>query len=172
MQAVWKAGDFAAPSSTWREPARESHPGEGLFTRACSDRQGGDGFKVQENRFSSGIGKEILSVRVVGHWHRLSWEACPGCSIPERPGWVRLWGTWSSASCSWLWQGLEQGDPWVPSNPSHSDSNSYCMFVCTSMVVLVPYIGRPLKTAEKLSNPIFLSKSIKVFKGRMISCNM
>jgi len=49
--------------------------GEGLFSRACSDR--GNGFKVKEGRFRLGIRKKFFTVRVV----RLPGEAAAAPSL-------------------------------------------------------------------------------------------
>ena len=45
--------------------------GEGLFTRACSDKTKGNGFKLEEGRFKLDVTKQIFTVRVVRHWTRL-----------------------------------------------------------------------------------------------------
>jgi len=52
--------------------------GEGLFTRACSDRTRGHVFKVKEGRFRLDIGKKFFTVRMVRHWNS---EVVPAPSL-------------------------------------------------------------------------------------------
>jgi len=45
--------------------------GEGLFTRAWSDRTRNNSFKLRGGRFRLEIMKKFFTMRVVKHWHRL-----------------------------------------------------------------------------------------------------
>jgi len=55
--------------------------GEGLFTRAWSDRTRRKSFKLKEGRFRLDIGNKFFTLRVVRHWHRLPREAADAPSL-------------------------------------------------------------------------------------------
>ncbi|PKU45523.1 hypothetical protein llap_4169 [Limosa lapponica baueri] len=55
--------------------------GEGLFTRAWSDRTGDNGFKLKEGRFIFDTRDKFFSVRVLRHWNRLPTEVVDAPSL-------------------------------------------------------------------------------------------
>jgi len=62
--------------------------GEGLFTRACSDRTRSNGFKLEEGRFRLDLRKKFFILRVVKHWHRLPREAEAAPSLAVFKAWL------------------------------------------------------------------------------------
>jgi len=55
--------------------------GEGLFTRAYSDRTRGSDFKPKKGRCRLGIRKKFFTVRVARHWNRLPKEVVAAPSL-------------------------------------------------------------------------------------------
>jgi len=72
-------GDLTAAFQYLKEACRKA--GEGLFTRACSDRTRCNGFKLKEHRFRLDIRKKFFTIRVVRHWGRLPREAVDAPSV-------------------------------------------------------------------------------------------
>jgi len=72
-------GDLRAAFRSLKGAYRKD--GEGLFTRACSDRTRGNGSKLKEGRFRLDIRKKFFPMRVMKHWPRLPREAVAAPSL-------------------------------------------------------------------------------------------
>jgi len=73
-------GDLIAAFQYLKRACRKA--GEGLFTRACSDRARENGFKLKEGKFRSDTRKMFFTMRVVRrHWNRLPREAVDAPSL-------------------------------------------------------------------------------------------
>jgi len=73
---VW--GHFRA--AFWYPKGAYKKAGEGLSTRACSDRTKGNAFKLKEGRFRLDIRNKLFTLRVVRHGNRLPREALDAAS--------------------------------------------------------------------------------------------
>jgi len=72
-------GDLIVASQPLKGPYEKD--GDGLFSRACSDRIRGNGLKLKEGRFRLDIRKNFFTERVVKQWNRLPREVVNAPSL-------------------------------------------------------------------------------------------
>lgn len=92
--------------------------GEGVFTRVCSDRTGGNSFKLKKSRFKLDIWKKFLAMNMARTWNEFPREAINPLSL-----------------CIGLtWQGFHskrlQG--WLQKGSTGAKAESMSSVVCTS----------------------------------------
>ncbi|GAB0204051.1 hypothetical protein GRJ2_002870700 [Grus japonensis] len=79
LEKRWLQGGLIAAFQYLKGAYRKD--GEGLFTRACSDRTRGNALKLKEGRFRLDIRKKFFTVRMVRHWNRLPREVVDSPSL-------------------------------------------------------------------------------------------
>ncbi|PKU49548.1 hypothetical protein llap_101 [Limosa lapponica baueri] len=72
-------GDLIAAFQYLRRAYRKD--GEILFTKVCSGRMRGNGFKLEKSRSRLDIRKKFFTMRVVDHWNRLPREVVEAPSL-------------------------------------------------------------------------------------------
>jgi len=82
---------FQYPKGTYKKA------GEGLLTRAFSDRTRGNGFKLKEGRFRLDIRNKFFTMRVVRHWNRLPREVV---AAPSLAVFKAMWD-WALSNLVW-----------------------------------------------------------------------
>jgi len=74
-------GDLVVTFQYFQYKRAYKKTGEGLFTRAFSDRTRGNPFKLKEGRFRLDMRKKFFMMRVVRHWNRLPGEVVDAPSL-------------------------------------------------------------------------------------------
>jgi len=98
--------------------------GDRVFSRACCDRTGGNGFKLKVGGFRLDIRKKVFTVRVVKPWHRLPRGVVDAPSLEAFK--ARLDGALSNLIQLKVSLLIAGGDGWtrwplkIRSNPNHS----------------------------------------------------
>jgi len=117
--------------------------GEGLFTRACSDRTRGNGSKLKEGRFRLDIRKKFFTVRVVRPWPRLPREAVAAPSLAAFK--ARLDGALSNLGW-WKTSLLMAGglEPYVLEGPFQPKPLYDSMILPTGVFPFAPQCSSPL----------------------------
>ncbi|KAK4807145.1 hypothetical protein QYF61_018486 [Mycteria americana] len=115
-------GDLIAAFQYFKGAHRKE--GDRHFSKACSDRTRGNGFKLREGRFRVDLRKKFFTVRVVRHWNRLPGEVVEAPSLETFK--VRLDGALSNLTL-------------YLSSPKISTGPSVAKFSCMLVLSCIPH---------------------------------